>query len=253
MRIFACLLLFGLLSGAVAAQSPKQLSLVIYRGASLIDTSRGVVRPDMSIVVEGPRIKAVVPTRELPAADLDNDDSRFAHGDDPKLAELFSDMRRRGTILDATVSIHASFEQHAARRPERRIYLCSSKLALQLTNQAWRAGVAISTGTDEVSPVSDLYPQLYDELTQLAAGARIPPAQVLKSATVIGARALGHEAEVGTIEPGKLANLMFVERSPLESLDNLKTVFLTVKRGIRYPRKDYLPVRPEEMPAEYRE
>jgi len=184
---------------------------------------------------------------------FDNDDARFVHGDDPRIAALFDEMRRRGTILDATVSIHAAFEQHPAQHPGRRIYLCSSKLAFQLTNQAYRAGVQISTGTDEVSPAADPYPQLYDELGELVAGARMPIAEVLKSATVIGAKALGHEAEMGTIERGKLANLLFVEKSPLENIENLRTVVLTVKRGTRFPRSAYVPVRPEEMPAEYRQ
>jgi imidazolonepropionase-like amidohydrolase len=184
---------------------------------------------------------------------FDNDDARFSHGDDPRIAALFDEMRRRGTILDATVSVHSSFEQHPAQHPGRKFYLCSSKLAFQLTNQAYRAGVSISTGTDGVSPASDPFPQLFAELTDLVAGTHIPTAEVLKSATVIGARALGHEAEMGTIEPGKLANLVFVEKSPLANIQNLRTVVLTVKRGKRFPRSGYIPVRPEEMPAEHRE
>jgi hypothetical protein len=36
-------------------------------------------------------------------------------------------------------------------------------------------------------------------------------------------------------------------------MENLRTGVLTVKCGIRYSRADYRPVRPEEMPAEYRE
>src|SRR3569623_1058059 len=127
---------------------------------------------------------------------FDNDDARFAHGDDPKIAALFDEMRRRGTILDATVSVHSAFEQHTNQHPGRKIYLCSSKLAFLLTNQANRAGVLISTGTDGVSPVSDHDPQLYAALTELVAGAHMPPAEVLRSATVIGARALGHEADI---------------------------------------------------------
>ena len=184
---------------------------------------------------------------------FDNDDGRFAHGDDPRIAALFDEMRRRGTILDATVSVHSAFEQHPNQHPGRKIYLCSSKLAFQLTNQAYRAGVQISTGTDGVSPASDSYPQLYTELTELVTGAHMPPAEVLKSATVIGARALGHDADMGTIEPGKLANLMFVEKSPLLDIQNLRTVVLTVKRGMRFFRTGYDPVRPDEMPAEYRQ
>ena len=186
-------------------------------------------------------------------ARFDNDDARFAHGDDPKLASLFAEMRRRGTILDATVSIHASFERSVSQHPNRRIYLCSSKLALQLAHQAQRAGVEISTGTDEVSPASDRFPQLYAELAELTSGAGMSTAAVLRSATVVGARAVGHERDMGSIETGKLANFMFVEQSPLDDIGNLRTVILTVKRGIAYPRSDYRPVSPEEMPPEYRQ
>lgn len=48
---------------------------------------------------------------------------------------------------------------------------------------------------------------------------------------------------MGSIEPGKLANRVFVEKSPLQTMENLRTVTLTVKRGVRYYRKDYGPVR----------
>src|SRR5690348_8444301 len=59
MRIVRLLMLFGMLSSTATAAT------VVYRGAALIDTAHGAVHPDMSIVVEGSRIKAVVPTRDL--------------------------------------------------------------------------------------------------------------------------------------------------------------------------------------------
>jgi imidazolonepropionase-like amidohydrolase len=55
---------------------------------------------------------------------------------------------------------------------------------------------------------------------------------------------------MGTIEPGKLANLMFVAKNPLDDIANLKTVTMTVKRGALYRRSDYHPVTKDEAQGE---
>jgi imidazolonepropionase-like amidohydrolase len=46
---------------------------------------------------------------------------------------------------------------------------------------------------------------------------------------------------MGTIAPGKLANLVFVEGDPAADIKALRKVRFTVKRGVRYPRADYRP------------
>ena len=51
---------------------------------------------------------------------------------------------------------------------------------------------------------------------------------------------------MGTIVPGKLADFVFLEKSPLADIANLKSVTLTVKRGHRYSRKDYKPITKDE-------
>ena len=63
----------------------------------------------------------------------------------------------------------------------------------------------------------------------------------------------GRQNELGTIEPGKLADLVFVSRDPLQDVGNLRSVEFTVKRGVIYRRSDYQPFTPgagRKMPGE---
>jgi imidazolonepropionase-like amidohydrolase len=52
---------------------------------------------------------------------------------------------------------------------------------------------------------------------------------------------------MGSIEVGKLANLVFVRKDPLADIANLRTVAFTVKRGVVYARKDYRPIAAAEV------
>jgi aminodeoxyfutalosine deaminase len=73
----------------------------------------------------------------------------------------------------------------------------------------YRAGVAVAFGTDSLASVEDL-----NVFGELAEARRIAPAvparRLLESATLIGARALRFDGELGSIEPGKRAALLSV-------------------------------------------
>ena len=150
------------------------------------------------------------------------------------LPALYAEMKRRGTILDATV--HTFFETDAKQPPDKpkRGPLCA-----QIAQAAYHAGVAISAGTDFTPAGTDAYPALQTEMETLVRDAGMTPADVICAATGIAARTFKADAEMGTLTPGKLANLVFVAANPLEDITALRTVVLTVKRGRAYPRSDY--------------
>ena len=75
------------------------------------------------------------------------------------------------------------------------------------------SGVRVAIGTDSLASSPDL--NVFAEVATLRALApSVPAASLLASATIEGARALGFDADYGTIEPGKLARLVAVEVPP---------------------------------------
>jgi imidazolonepropionase-like amidohydrolase len=164
-------------------------------------------------------------------------DASLFRQDNAVMAKLFADLARRGTVLDATLHVYREVE--AAAREQHKPPLCTVALAGRLTNQAYRSGVAISAGTDGDTPLNEPLPSLFDELELLHDVAGLPPMAVLRSATITGAKAMGEEKQMGSIESGKLANMVVLARNPLEDVRNFRTVVLTVKRGRKFPRGDF--------------
>lgn len=176
------------------------------------------------------------------------DYAKFAAGDTAEMAKLFAEMKRRDIILDPTLRVYRETDLRTAKNPGGKPYHCTLDLAAKLTLQAFRAGVRIATGTDGFTEWDAPYPALYDELELLAERAGMSPAEVIRAATLTGAGTIGREKDMGSIEPGKLANLLVVERNPLESLGNLRSVRFAVKQGRRYDRTDYRPITRDEIP-----
>jgi cytosine/adenosine deaminase-related metal-dependent hydrolase len=73
----------------------------------------------------------------------------------------------------------------------------------------YESGVRVAVGTDSLASAPDL--NLFAELATIRALApSVPPTTLLDSATRQGSRALGFDADFGTIEAGKLARLLAV-------------------------------------------
>jgi imidazolonepropionase-like amidohydrolase len=169
------------------------------------------------------------------------EEGRFAGATPASVTALFDDMHARGTLLDATLWVYDEMARDHAVRPGGPAPYCSLDLAARLTHEAFEHGVIISAGTDGFSDDKDPWPALQEELILLQDKAGLPPMAVIRAATWAGAYAFGHEAEMGTIADGKLADLAFTTADPSKDVRALKTVTLTVKRGVRYWRKDYKP------------
>jgi Tol biopolymer transport system component len=71
------------------------------------------------------------------------------------------------------------------------------------------------------------------EMWALALGG-MPPGDVLRSATLTGAQAIGMDAELGSLESGKLADLQFLDANPLADIHNTNTVRWVMKNGRLY-------------------
>ncbi len=170
------------------------------------------------------------------------DESVYA-GDMPAaIIALFAQMAERGIVLDATNLVYRRHAEEYARTGQGAPPRCSAELTYRLTAQAWRQGVPISSGTDGETPPDAPFPALHDELELLAGPVGMPPMEVIRAATATAARALGQAEAMGTIEAGKLANLVVLAEDPLQDIAHLRSVTMTVKRGVRHPRIDAPPL-----------
>ncbi|HWM92783.1 MAG TPA: amidohydrolase family protein [Thermoanaerobaculia bacterium] len=89
-------------------------------------------------------------------------------------------------------------------------------------------GVPIVAGTDSLAGFS-----LHREL-ELYVEAGIPAVDALRSATIVPARVMKKDKELGTIAPGKLADVILVDGDPTADIRNIRRVVLTVKDGTVY-------------------
>ena len=87
-------------------------------------------------------------------------------------------------------------------------------------------------GTDEPVYTSLLPGFAYHRELLAMTYAGLPPAAVLKAATINGAHALGIDARLGSIEAGKLADLVVVSGNPLEDIKAARNVRYVIKDGV---------------------
>ncbi|MGH7730542.1 MAG: amidohydrolase family protein [Candidatus Eiseniibacteriota bacterium] len=93
------------------------------------------------------------------------------------------------------------------------------------------AGIPVAMGTDAGNPLTLHGPAIHAEMEWMQrAGMR--PMDVIVAATRNGARAMGREAEFGTIEPGMLADLLLVGADPTRDVANLRRVMWVVRGGV---------------------
>jgi imidazolonepropionase-like amidohydrolase len=103
------------------------------------------------------------------------------------------------------------------------------KQALQETLRVHAAGVLLATGPDtgvDMMPHGRLYKDAY-----WYAEAGLPIEEVVRVATLNGARAAGCDHEVGSLEPGKRADVVVLRGSLLEDYRRFKDVVLVIRGG----------------------
>ena len=95
-------------------------------------------------------------------------------------------------------------------------------------------------GTDEPVYTSLLPGFAYHRELLAMTYAGIPNASVLKAATINGARALKVDDQLGSIEPGKLADLVIVQGNPLQDIKAAREVRMVIKDGVAYDPEELL-------------
>lgn len=93
------------------------------------------------------------------------------------------------------------------------------------------AGAYMGVGTDAATPLNMHTEAMWREMSALVESG-MTPMEVISAATKTNARILGLDGELGTIEPGKLADLIIVDGNPLRNIEVLDYVEIVVKDGV---------------------
>jgi len=105
---------------------------------------------------------------------------------------------------------------------------------LRMIGRFHEAGVRLTAGSDVSMPWVVPGTSFHRELNLLNQSG-IPAADVLVLATRNGAEALGVLDETGTIEPGKSADLVVLDRDPILDINNTRSIEFVMLRGKEYP------------------
>ncbi|MCU1338385.1 MAG: phosphonate metabolism protein PhnM [Bryobacterales bacterium] len=175
-----------------------------------------------------------------------NPNELFDTYDDAKAAALFKTFVKNGTWHTPTLALLQSFvaDKDRARRmsymqdlSEQQFDAWIARIGAllerhkKLVGEMHRAGVEFLAGTDTGpnTPVP-LGTGLHDEL-ELFVESGFTPMEALQTATRNPARYFGKLEEMGTLEPGKVADLVMLDANPLDDIRNTRKISTVVLRG----------------------
>ena len=151
-------------------------------------------------------------------------------------------MKEHGTWLVPTIVVTAPATQPFFEK------IGSPPWYLERRNSAgkahWRAlemaieeGVNIALGTDQMPAEPNDGTTATAREAQYYVEAGMTPLQALRSATIETARLLDAEDEIGTLEEGKYADIVAVDRDPTQDIKALRNILLVMKGGKVYRNK----------------
>nr|NQU90052.1 amidohydrolase family protein [Bacteroidota bacterium] len=147
----------------------------------------------------------------------------------PKLDDIFKTMKERNVYLDPTLVVmkymtSAIKDEKRSDRIEQAIF--------SVVRLAHEYGVSIVAGSDTPLPGSDdMEMPLFTEMKLLVNEVGLSTIEALISATLNGAIILGIDEMYGSIQAGKVANIVVLKNDPLENIINLGSVEFVIKDG----------------------
>ena len=246
----------------IAEDKPDLIKLMITGG--VLDAEQkgepGVLRMQPELVKAacdeahrlGLQVAAHVESPEGVRVALENGVDTIEHGAKPD-AEILRLFKERGAALVATLSPalpFALFDREVSNCTE--IAQFNGKIVFDGIIDCARAcveqGIPVGLGTDTGCPYVTHY-GMWRELVYFSKFCGVSNAFALYTATCRNAEIAGVGDQLGTVEPGKLADLIVTEGNPLEDLQALRNVSMVVTGGkiIDHPKVKKMPQVEQEL------
>jgi hypothetical protein len=171
----------------------------------------------------------------------------------PQVAKVIDLMKRHGTVMDDTMVLFSLFIHGGGQAPEEfepglpkvapelktamTSFVSKGSEPLRRILDSWlnvlgqlhRAGIPIVAGTDQSIPGHSLHKEL-----ELYVQAGFTPIEALQAATTVPAKVMGLEKEVGSLSPGKRADIVVVDGDPSRRISDTRKVWLVLANGRPY-------------------
>lgn len=196
-------------------------------------------------------------TRTLARFYLVTDHAHELELDSAKVQEFLQLLKEHNTVIDTTLAtfeamflqgqgeMNPSFAAIAAHLPvgqqrewrtnsmnvtdqNAATYRASWERVLEFVGRMHRAGIPFVAGTDDIAGFA-----LHREL-ELYVQAGLTPAEALRIATWNGALYSGLSGDLGSIEPGKKADLILIDGDPTRNIADVRRISMVMKEGVVY-------------------
>ena len=173
----------------------------------------------------------------------------------PEARHAVEFLKQHGTVIDDTLALFellSASADHPVQSFEPGVEKVAPELSAQLTGVAvpesfapvvramfakdveivgllHKAGVPIVAGTDQAVPGYSLHREM-----ELYVKAGFTPMEAIQAATLVPARVMKMDSQLGTVETGKLADLILVEGDPLSSIQDVRRVKYVISNGTVY-------------------
>ena len=137
-----------------------------------------------------------------------------------------------GTFLVPTIYVGDYYAYSGKLREQTKnddFYLSFRDSWLKLIGKAHRSGVKIAVGSDLCGPMVESTVCAREFATLIEAG--LSPMAAIKAGTIVGAELLNWDDRVGSVEVGKLADIIAVQGNPLETISALENPVFVMKDG----------------------
>ena len=175
--------------------------------------------------------------------------------DSPEAMKAVSFLKDHHTLVDPTMALFELFTATTAKPPasfEPGVEKIAPELAQQITDveppserseiadkvfakeievvgALHRAGIPIVAGTDQSVPGYSLHREI-----ELYVQAGFTPMEAIQAATIVPARAMNVDKELGTVEKGKRGDLILINGDPLQDIHNTRNVEYVITNGTMY-------------------
>jgi imidazolonepropionase-like amidohydrolase len=150
---------------------------------------------------------------------------------DSAIERLIRNMIAKRTTFEPTLYVY--FNRDSASP--------ATKWAAAITQHMHEKGIPITAGTDgiigvegDTLPSGATLPNLHTELRLLVDHGGLSPAEAIVAATSTAARTIGVDSLVGTVTPGKMADLVVLTANPLADIGNTRAIEFVVRMGKVY-------------------